>query len=129
MNAFLKRLGSGSDRRDGAERRIDNQARPYNRRMQPDRRLNNILAEWIPFDEIALHPVVRESLTNHRGAKRQTPSFKKYPSVGNIFKHAFDRTKDLRKAGDRRVREQKPPYDRRVRPDRRLNNIVVEWFY
>ena len=129
MDAFWKRLKSVSDRRKVADRRSHNQTRPYNRRMRPDRRLNNILVEWIPFGEIALQPAVRESLTRHRSTKRLPAVCKNYPSVVNIFTNTFDRTKDLRKVDDRRVREHKLPYDRRMRPDRRLNNIVVEWNY
>ena len=30
-----------------------------NRRFTPDRRLNNIAVEWIPFSHVHLHPVAR----------------------------------------------------------------------
>lgn len=34
---------------------------------------------------------------------------------------------DRRKIPDRRTQELKLSYDRRVRPDRRLGNIIAEW--
>jgi hypothetical protein len=128
MNVFRKNLRFNADGRNVADRRINEQKRSQNRRTRPDRRLNNILVEWIPFGEIALHPAIRESMMNHRSKTRMTLSRKNYQSVLNIFKNKFDRSMDLRKVGDRRIHEEKLPYDRRVRPDRRLNNIVVEWF-
>jgi hypothetical protein len=32
-----------------------------NRRVSPDRRLNSISAVWIPFNNISLHPLVRNA--------------------------------------------------------------------
>ena len=52
-----------NDRRQTAERRanITEQDRQFkcSRRVQPDRRLNNIKVEWIPFSHINLHPMTR----------------------------------------------------------------------
>jgi hypothetical protein len=31
----------------------------HNRRLRPDRRLNSISAEWIPMEDIKLHPATR----------------------------------------------------------------------
>ena len=35
----------------------------WNRRVSPDRRLNNISAVWIPISHIALHPLTRDAFT------------------------------------------------------------------
>ncbi len=52
-----------NDRRKTAERRANDQQQDRlfkcNRRTQPDRRLNNILVEWIPISHINIHPVTR----------------------------------------------------------------------
>jgi hypothetical protein len=52
-----------NEKRITTERRTDNlqQERLFtcNRRMQPDRRLNNIKVEWIPVSHINIHPVTR----------------------------------------------------------------------
>jgi hypothetical protein len=124
---LTNKLSHTTDRRKIAERRAREQKRPYNLRMRPDRRLNNISVEWIPFSEIAMRPTIRESLSNHRSTNQATLTHINFQSVVNIFKNKFNASGDLRKGGDRRIYEQKPPYDRRVRPDRRLNNILVEW--
>ncbi len=44
------------DRRFIPDRRIKNQLLNYNRRVRSDRRLNNILVEWVPNSEIVLQP-------------------------------------------------------------------------
>lgn len=33
-----------------------------NRRIQPDRRLNNIAVEWIPFTHVRVHTLTRDLL-------------------------------------------------------------------
>jgi hypothetical protein len=52
------------ERRETADRRggIKNQGRcaKSNRRIAPDRRLNNIVVEWIPFNHLHLHPQTRQ---------------------------------------------------------------------
>jgi hypothetical protein len=44
------------DRRFITDRRINSQPFNSNRRFRPDRRLNNLLVEWIPSNEVVLHP-------------------------------------------------------------------------
>jgi hypothetical protein len=44
-----------------------------------------------------------------------------------IFHRKLSATEDSRKLTDRRTQEQKRTHDRRVKPDRRLGNISVEW--
>ncbi len=46
-----------TDRRNCGKERDRNDK--CNRRMSPDRRLNNIRVEWIPFNRIHLHPKTR----------------------------------------------------------------------
>ncbi|MGB5439472.1 MAG: hypothetical protein WBN57_08220 [Gammaproteobacteria bacterium] len=53
-----------NDRRIIADRRIAGLAAAelddlHNRRQRPDRRLNSICAEWIPLEDIKLHPATR----------------------------------------------------------------------
>ena len=52
-----------SDRRNTTERRANDQQQDRlfkcNGRIQPDRRLNNILVEWIPISHINIHPMPR----------------------------------------------------------------------
>lgn len=52
------------DRRIGADRRALDLKLPYDRRVQPDRRLNNISVEFIPIGEVTLHPTLRNALRN-----------------------------------------------------------------
>ena len=51
------------DRRKVADRRVgglsDTNCEVNNRRTRPDRRLNSIAAEWIPLEDIKLHPTTR----------------------------------------------------------------------
>ncbi len=57
------------------ERRVKTDRRSYeklndrtnkcNRRVAPDRRLNNIAVEWIPFTRIHLHPIARLVFSKH----------------------------------------------------------------
>jgi hypothetical protein len=59
------------ERRDSRDRRSYVAARDKssgnNRRRYPDRRLNNIIAEWIPMGLVHSHPVTRRlfELTQH----------------------------------------------------------------
>ena len=46
-----------ADRRNFAER--DNRPAKCDRRNNPDRRLNNITAEWVPIRHVNIHPVTR----------------------------------------------------------------------
>ena len=53
------------DRRKIPDRRVavigqgNPEAYQCNRRLRPDRRLNSISSEWIPMEDIKLHPVTR----------------------------------------------------------------------
>jgi hypothetical protein len=127
VGIFKNKLGATVDLRNVTDRRTREQKRPYDRRVQPDRRLSNILAEWIPFSEITSHPTIREALSRRRNKKKAIGTRIKEQSVVGIFKNKLSVTVDTRKVPDRRTREQKRPYDRRVQPDRRLSNILVEW--
>ena len=132
VGAFTNTSNSTVDQRKGADRRTETQKRPYDRRTRPDRRLNNISAEWIPFTEVTSHPTIREALNSRTNKTKSAETHKKEQwhikqSVLNIFKNKFSASVDLRKVSDRRTQNQKRPYDRRTRPDRRLNNISVEW--
>jgi len=51
------------ERRKDTDRRANDcrqdQLYRCNRRIRPDRRLNNIVTEWIPMEHILLHPTTR----------------------------------------------------------------------
>lgn len=70
MGIFKKRLSATLDRRMVTDRRIQEQKLPYDRRVQPDRRLNNISVEWIPLSEVTLHPTLREALSRNSNKKK-----------------------------------------------------------
>ena len=137
-----------SDRRKTTDRRREIISWPNERRVRPDRRLNNISVELIPFNEVYSHPITRDAFCNIREegkparqlrekdrqqqvSSRQTQCDQKsspayYPGI-NIFKRTQPVDVEQRKTHDRRTKNKKPPHDRRVRPDRRLNNLLVEW--
>ena len=46
------------DRRCIPDRRTHTQPSNFNRRVRPDRRLNNILVDWVPNNEIVLQPTL-----------------------------------------------------------------------
>jgi hypothetical protein len=52
-----------TDRREKTDRRTNDHTQDQlfkcNRRIRPDRRLNNIALEWIPMEHIMLHPSTR----------------------------------------------------------------------
>jgi len=125
---MLKReLTANVDRRDTTDRRIHEQKWRHDRRARPDRRLNNISVEWIPLSEVTSHPTIREALS-YRGNKKQLQLPRRKETLSaDIFENQWSPAVNRRKATDRRTQQQKPPYNRRVRPDRRLNNISVEW--
>lgn len=135
-----------SDRRKLNDRRREIIARSKERRFRPDRRLNNIAVEWILFNEIHNHPTTRDAFCSFRRNKnkavnlhkkdtgqkdppRQTRSGQEQiKSWGlNIFKRTQEADVEQRSMTDRRTKNIKQPFDRRVRPDRRLNNISLEW--
>lgn len=76
MGFFRNKSGGAVDRRKIAERRTREQKLPYNHRIRPDRRLNNISVEWIPISEIDMHPALREALNGNRKKLTGTPTEK-----------------------------------------------------
>lgn len=137
-----------SDRRKIVDRRRETISWPNDRRVRPDRRLNNISAEWIPFNEVYSHPDTRDAFCSIRregknaeplrgkdwrkkGSSTQTRCDKQRSpivSLGiNIFKRIQKSDIEQRITTDRRTKNIQKPYDRRVRPERRLNNISVEF--
>ena len=148
MYSFDKKLGTSEDRRRIADRRRQALVCPKDRRFRADRRLNNIAVEWIPFDEVHSHPSTREAFcrisrknkmatplrakdTREHGLSRQASREKEPSPVRswriNIFKRTQRTDVDQRTIADRRTKNIMQPFNRRVRPDRRLNNISVEW--
>ena len=57
------RVTAMQERRKKADRRTSDKTQDRidkcNRRISPDRRLNNISVEWIPFNHIHIHPLTR----------------------------------------------------------------------
>lgn len=124
---FKRALSANVDQRTTTDRRIHEQKWRHDRRVRPDRRLNNIAVEWIPFSEVTSHPTIREALScrRKRNQAKGTPRCKPL-SMGPI-ENQWSPIVDRRNITDRRTRQQEPSYNRRVHPDRRLNNISVEW--
>ena len=127
MGIFKSELGANADPRKVTDRRTKEQKRRYDCRVRPDRRLNNISVEWIPFSEVTSHPTIREALSNRRNKKKATGTQRKEQSAVAIYKNKLNVLVDVRKVTERRTQEKKLSYDRRVQPDRRLSNIVVKW--
>jgi hypothetical protein len=148
-NAYFQAASSmKSNRRRTTDRRRETISWPNGRRVRPDRRLNNISVEWIPFNEVYSHPITRDAFCNirkegkqvgplrERDRRQQAPSRQtqrdkqrspiKSPGI-NIFKRTQPADVEQRAIHDRRTKNTKPLYDRRVRPDRRLSNFLVEW--
>jgi hypothetical protein len=110
--------------------------------------LNNILVEWIPFNEVYSHPITRDAFHKIReegkytkrlrekdkrqsASSRQTQRNEKHSPISspgiNIFKRTQASDVEQRTIPDRRTKDTQPLYDRRVQPDRRLNQLLVEW--
>jgi len=53
------------DRRKTSDRRSENLPVEDDSRIRPDRRLNNIMADWLPEDVVSLHPVLRRAMGLH----------------------------------------------------------------
>jgi len=135
MSIYRKSSGPSSDQRKVTDRRRQALAWPNERRLRPDRRLNSISVEWIPFNEVSVHPITRNAFGNARtmskkeGQLRGNNTREKEPKkswASNIFKRNQKADVEERTITDRRTKNIKQPFDRRVRPDRRLNNISVE---
>ena len=137
-----------ADRRKITDRRRLGLAWQNDRRLRPDRRLNNISVEWISHDEIKSHPntwdafcSINRKSTNavqlhDKGREQKEPSGqtrygkqRAHPSSWelNIFKRTQRMDVEQRAITDRRTKNLNQPFERRVRPDRRLNNISLEW--
>jgi hypothetical protein len=109
------------------ERRTRQQTWRHNRRVRPDRRLNNISVEWIPFSQVALRPAIRDSLSRSKNSDESSKTPRCEPLLAGPFENQWSPLVDRRNVTDRRTRQESRPYNRRVQPDRRLNNIFVEW--
>jgi len=70
VGVFKKRLSASVGRRKITDRRIQEQKLPYDHRVRPDRRLNNISVEWIPISEVTLHPTLCEALSRIRNKNK-----------------------------------------------------------
>ena len=127
MGIFRNNFDPNRDLRKVTERRTREQKWRHDRRVRPDRRLNNISVDRILFSEVTLNPTVRKASCggDHKNQAEGNP--RNEQSLVCIFKNKLGPNRDLRKVTDRRIREQKWRHDRRVHPDRRLNNISVEW--
>jgi hypothetical protein len=128
MGMFKSKSGAIADLRKVTERRTREQKWRHDRRVHPDRRLNNISVEWIPFSAVTLRPTIREALFCRKNKNQAQGTSRKEQSLVCIFRNKLAGIVDLRKGTDRRTQQQMRPYNRRVHPDRRLNNISVEWF-
>jgi hypothetical protein len=124
---FKRALSANVDQRNTTDRRIHEQKWRHDRRVRPDRRLNNIAVEWIPFSKVTSHPTIREALSCRKNKNQAKGTPRKEQSLMCIFSNNFTGDSDLRKVTDRRKQQQLRPYDRRMHPDRRLNNISVDW--
>jgi hypothetical protein len=124
---ILKRKSGPADLRKGTERRTREQKWRHDRRVRPDRRLNNITVETIPFRKFTAIPTIRRAACggNDKNHSKGTP--RNEQSVVCTFKNKSGPNVELRKVAERRAQEQFRPFNRRVHPDRRLNNISVEW--
>jgi hypothetical protein len=120
-------LNTNADRRKIADRRTREEQWRHDRRVCPDRRLSNISVELIPFSEVALRPDIRDSLCIRKKSNQSRGTKRCEPLSTGPFENQWSPPVDRRIVTDRRVRQEKHPYNRRVRPDRRLNNIFMEW--
>jgi hypothetical protein len=132
VHIYNKTSSKRSDQRKATDRRKEIISWPTDRRVRPDRRVNNISVEWIPFDEVNSHPITKDAFCS---ASRKDKTTVQLCDKGtrlkshemNIFRRNQRANVEERTITDRRTKDIKLPYNRRVRPDRRLNNISVEW--
>ena len=59
----MKERRKQNDRRDFAIK--DSRSAKCDRRYSPDRRLNNIDAEWVPIRHVNIHPITRRVFKKH----------------------------------------------------------------
>ena len=123
---FKRALSANVGQRNLTDRRIHEQRWRHDRRVCPDRRLSNISVEWIPFSEVTLGPDIRESLCSPKNNNQSSGTQRCEPLSTGPFENQWSPTVDRRNVTDRRIRQEKRPYNRRVRPNRRLNNIFME---
>jgi hypothetical protein len=121
------RLGATVDLRKATERRTREQKWRHDRRVRPDRRLNNISVEWVPVSEVTFRSAIRESLRHPEVRNQSSKTPRCEPLLAGPFENQWSPVVDRRNVTDRRTRLEVRPYNRRVQPDRRLNNIFVEW--
>lgn len=57
-------MAKKTDRRKVVDRRTVMQSVLFDRRRLADRRLSNILVEWIPLGDVVLHPTLIDALSN-----------------------------------------------------------------
>jgi hypothetical protein len=115
------------NQRNVTDRRTRQQKRHNDRRVRPDRRLNNISVEWIPFSEVYLRPAIRKSLCRTKSRDQSCGSPRRNPLTAAPYENQWSPMVDRRNVTDRRTRQESRPYTRRIQPDRRLNSIFVEW--
>jgi hypothetical protein len=127
MTRINSTLDIKANRRKIADRRAQDQQRLHDHRVRPDRRLSNISVEWIPIWEVTLRPDIREPFCSPKNNNQPTETQRSKPLSTGLFENQWCPTVDRRKGTDRRTRQEKHPYNRRVHPDRRLNNIFMEW--
>ena len=127
MSIFKSKSGSNVDLRKITERRTLEQKWRHDRRVQPDRRLNNILVERISFSKANFNPAIRKLSCSDDNKDQAKGTPRNEQSLVCVFKNKSSSKVDLRKVAERRSQQQLRPFNRRVHPDRRLNNISVEW--
>ena len=129
MGIFKGKSDPEAELRNVTERRTREQKWRHDRRVQPDRRLNNISVKMIPLCESTFTPATREAsccVASYMNQAKGSP--RNEHSVVCVFKrNKSGHFAELRKVTERRVQQQLRPYNRRGHPDRRLNNISVEW--
>ena len=63
MDRNMKERRKYTDRRNFAIK--NNRSAKCDRRYSPDRRLNNITAEWVPIKHVNIHPLTRLVFNKH----------------------------------------------------------------
>ena len=127
MDKFKTKSGPAVDLRKVTERRTLEQKWRHDRRVRPDRRLNNISMQRIHFSEATFKLLTRKVSCCGINMKLAQGTPRNEQSVVCIFKNKSGPKVELRKVAERRAQQQVRPFNRRVHPDRRLNNISVEW--
>ena len=66
MGMFNSKSNVNVELRKVTDRRTKEQKHRHDCRVRPDRRLNNISVEWVPFNEVTFRPTIKDALCNHR---------------------------------------------------------------